>query len=231
MTSITKFIAPAVLAMTAALAAAPAAAQVQGAVATTDVTGAIIASTARATAYNEVSQTYSVQLQQQTAKNQELQEIYKVFDTNKDNQIDDAELAAAQSNPQFARAQVLEQEIAAVTNQIDGALIYAIQQIMEQIRPSVEQAATTKKVQMVLQPSAVIFAPPTIDITQEVVNVLNTRLPRVAISPPQDWRPTRNAAQMYEEVQQRLTAIAMVQQRQQQQQAQTQGSTEAPVGR
>ncbi len=230
MTRITRFIAPALLAASSAFAA-PAAAQVQGPIATVDITNAVVASTARATAYNQVTQTYSAQFEQEAAKTRELQEIYKVFDKNKDNQIDDAELAAAQKLPQFPRAQALEQEIAQINGQIESALVYAIEQIMAQMRPAVEQAATQKKAQIVLQPSAVIFAPNTIDITQDVVTALNTRLPSVGIVPPQGWQPSRASAQVYQEVQQRLTALAILQQRQQQQQGQPQGNAEAPVGR
>ncbi|MGY6552479.1 MAG: OmpH family outer membrane protein [Erythrobacter sp.] len=226
---ITKLLASATLAASAAVAV-PASAQVQGPIATVDVAGAVLASRARETAYSQVPQTYAQQIEQQAAKNRELQEIYKTFDTNRDNQIDDAELAAAQRSPQFPRAQALEQEIEQLNSQIEGALIYAVEQILQQIRPSVEQAAQQKKAQVVLQPNVVLYAPQNIDITQDVIAALNTRVPSVQITPPQGWQPSRAAAQVAQEVQQRLTTLAMMQQRQQQQQQQQQGG-EAPIGR
>jgi Skp family chaperone for outer membrane proteins len=231
MNTIKTFAIPAMLVAGASLAA-PAAAQVQGPVATVDITNVIVASNARAAAYNQVPTTYSVQLEQERTKTAELQEIYKVFDKNKDNQIDDAELAAAQKLPQYPRAQALEQEIGQLNAQVESGLMYAIEQIMGQMRPAIEQAAKQKKVEIVLQPSAVVFAPPAIDITQEVVNVLNTRLPTVAVVPPAEWQPSQRSAQMLQEVEQRLRVIAAIQQRQQQAQpGAAQGNSEAPVGR
>jgi Skp family chaperone for outer membrane proteins len=233
MKTIKSFAIPAMLAGAAALAA-PAVAQVQGPVASVDITNVIVASNARAAAYSQVPTTYAAQLEQERVKTAELQEIYKVFDKNKDNQIDDAELAAAQKLPQYPRAQALEQEIAQLSAQVEAGLMYAIEQIMGQMRPAVEQAAKQKKVEIVLQPTAVVYAPPAIDITQEVVNVMNTRLPTVTVVPPADWQPSQRSAQMLQEVEQRLRVIAAIQQRQQQGQpgaAPVQGNDEAPVGR
>lgn len=222
----------ALLAASAALAA-PAAAQVQGPIGTVDMTNAIVASNARASAYSQVATTYAPQMEAERTKTAELQEIYKTFDKNKDNQIDDAELAAAQKSPQYPRAQTLEQEIAALSAQVETGLMYAIEQIMMQMPQVIEQAARQKNVQLVLQPSAVVFAPPSADITQEVVNILNTRLPSVTVVPPADWQPTQRSAQLLQQVEQRLRAIAVLQQRQQQgqQQVQPAGNSEAPVGR
>lgn len=223
----------ALLAASAAFAA-PAAAQVQGPIATVDMTNAIVASNARAAAYNQVPTTYSAQIEAERTKSAELQEIYKTFDKNKDNQIDDAELAAAQKLPQYPRAQALEQEIAQLGAQVETGLMYAIEQIMTQMPQAIEQAAKQKNVQLVLQPSAVVFAPPAVDITQEVVNILNTRLPTVTVVPPADWQPTQRSAQLLQQVEQRLRAIAVLQQQRQQQgqqQGQPAGNSEAPVGR
>ena len=62
---------------------------------------------------------------------------------------------------------------------------------------------------------------------------LNTRLPRVSITPTQGWQPSRQGVQMFQEVQQLLVAANAMQRQQQQQQGQQQpqGSADAPVGR
>ncbi|ODS99737.1 MAG: hypothetical protein ABS49_07730 [Erythrobacter sp. SCN 62-14] len=233
MKTLKPFAIPAVLAASIAFAA-PAAAQVQGPIATVDMTNVIVASNARAAAYNQVPTTYATQIEAERTKSAELQEIYKIFDKNKDNQIDDAELAAAQKLPQYPRAQALEQEISQLSAQVEAGLMFAVEQIMGQMRPAIEQAAKQKKVEIVLQPSAVVFAPTTIDITQDVINALNARLPTVTVVPPADWQPSQRSAQMLQEVEQRLRVLAALQQRQQQAQsgaAPAQGNDEAPVGR
>ena len=233
MKTLKPFAIPAVLAASIALAA-PAAAQVQGPIATVDMTNVIVASNARAAAYNQVPTTYATQIEAERTKTAELQEIYKIFDKNKDNQIDDAELAAAQKLPQYPRAQALEQEISQLSAQVEAGLMFAVEQIMGQMRPAIEQAAKQKKVEIVLQPSAVVFAPTTIDITQDVINALTARLPTVTVVPPADWQPSQRSAQMLQEVEQRLRVLAALQQRQQQAQsgaAPAQGNDEAPVGR
>ncbi|MGY6635984.1 MAG: OmpH family outer membrane protein [Erythrobacter sp.] len=233
MKTLKPFAIPAALAASIAFAA-PAAAQVQGPIATVDMTNVIVASNARAAAYNQVPTTYATQIEAERTKTAELQEIYKIFDKNKDNQIDDAELAAAQKLPQYPRAQALEQEISQLSAQVEAGLMFAVEQIMGQMRPAIEQAAKQKKVEIVLQPSAVVFAPTTIDITQDVINALNARLPTVTVVPPADWQPSQRSAQMLQEVEQRLRVLAALQQRQQQAQsgaAPAQGNDEAPVGR
>lgn len=224
-----NILAPTMLAASVALAA-PAAAQVQGPVASLDVTRAVLGSQALSAAYTEIGQTYTEQASQIRAKTEERQAILRTFDKNNDNQIDDAEVAAAQNSPEFQKAQALENEITQLTNQINAVRIFAIEQILEQISPALQQVVTDKKLKLVLEPSAVLYSPPEADITEAVVTALNTRLPRVSTTPTQGWQPSRAGVQMFQEVQQ-LLATASAIQRQQQQQQQQQGTTEAPVGR
>lgn len=233
MKTITRLLAPVMLA-TAAVAAVPAAAQVQGPVAALDVTRTILGSSALATAYTEINQTYSSQNEQIRAKSEQRQTILRAFDRNSDNQIDDAELTAAQNSPQFRQAQTLEEEITQLTNQVNAARVFAIEQILEQMSPALQQVVNEKKIRLVLDPSAILFSPPEADITQAVVTALNTRLPRVSITPTQGWQPSRQGVQMFQEVQQLLMAANAMQRQQQQQgqaQQQPQGSADAPVGR
>lgn len=230
MTTIAKLFAPVLLA-TAAVVSAPAAAQVQGPIAALDVTRTVLGSSALSTAYTEINQTYAQQSEQIRTKSEQRQNLLRAFDRNSDNQIDDAELAAAQSSPQFQQAQTLEQEITQLTNQVNAARVFAIEQILEQISPALQQVVTEKKIRLVVDPSAILYSPPEADITQAVVTVLNTRLPRVAITPTQGWQPSRQGVQLFQEVQQLLLTANAMQRQQQAQQPQPQGSAEAPVGR
>jgi Skp family chaperone for outer membrane proteins len=223
MKPITKFLVPAILATSAAIAV-PVAAQVQGPIASVDISDTVFRSSAFATAYNQVSQTYSLQIEQRRQKGEERQALLKTFDKNGDNEVDDAELAAAQRLPQFARFQTLEQELAQLSAQIDGARVFAIEQILGQFPAAMEQVVAEKKIAVVIDPSMLIYGPAQIDISTAVANALNTRLPSVGIVPPQGWQPQRSSVQMYQEIQQMLMAVAM---QQAQQQAQQQGQQPA----
>jgi Skp family chaperone for outer membrane proteins len=234
MKTITRILAPAMLAASAVLAG-PVAAQVQGPIGSLDLSRTVLSSTALATAYNEVGQSYAAQFEQIRAKTEQRQTILRGFDKDSNNQVDDAELAAAQKTPQFKQLETLEQEINTLNNQVNAARIYAIEQILEQVSPALQQVVTDKKLKLVLEPSAIVFQPPEADITEAVVTVLNTRLPRVAVVPPQNWQPSRTGVQMFQEIQQMLATAQAIQRQQQQQQGQTpaqpQGNTDAPVGR
>lgn len=235
MKTITRIFAPAMLAAGAVLAA-PVAAQVQGPIGSLDLSRTVLSSTALATAYNEVGQTYSAQFEQIRTKSEQRQNILRGFDKDSNNQVDDAELAAAQKTPQFKQLETLEQEINALNNQVNASRIYAIEQILEQVSPALQQVVSDKKLKLVLEPSAIVFQPPEADITEAVVTVLNTRLPRVAVVPPQNWQPSRTGVQMFQEIQQMLATAQAIQRQQQAQQqgqapAQPQGGADAPVGR
>ena len=83
---------------TAALVAVPAAAQVQGNIATVNAPAVVINSNAFTTAYQQIATTYKPQIDAIQARQQESQTLLQQLDTNKDNQLDEAEQQAA-TNP------------------------------------------------------------------------------------------------------------------------------------
>lgn len=216
---------------TLALTAAPAVAQVQGNMATVNAPAAIINANAFATAYQQIGTTYKPQIDTIQARQQESQTLLQQLDTNNDNQLDEAEQQAAQNTPQAQRLQAIEQEVAQLSDQIESARVYAIEQILAQYRPSLEQVVQQLSIQVVLAPEAVVYAPPQANITQQVTAALNTRVPSVAIVPPQNWRPTRNSMAVYQQIQQTLAAAQAIQAQQQAAQQQQQPATQAPSGR
>jgi len=228
MTRLAKLLAPAGLVL-AATAALPAHAQVEGRMATVDVSRTIIGTTAFQTAYEQVNTTYASQNELRRTKAQERQTMLAKFDKNGDKQVDDAEQAAMQKSPDFAKLQTLEQEIQALNNQIDGARVYAVEQIILQYGSALQDVTTKQQIKVVIDPSSLLFAPPEADITQQVTTALNARVPAVGVVPPSGWQPSREGVQIYQEIQQRLALAAQLQQQQAaQQQA---GNTAAPVGR
>jgi Skp family chaperone for outer membrane proteins len=215
---------------TAAVLAVPASAQVQGNIATVNLPAAVINSSAFTDAYQRILETYKPQFDTIQARQQEIQTLLQPIDTNGDNNVDDAELQAAQGTAGFQRLQAIEQEVAQLNNQIEGARIYSVEQILLQYRPSLEQVTQQLNVQLVLTPESVIYAPPQVNITQQVTAALNTNVPSVAIVPPQNWRPSRNVLAVYEQIAQVL-AVLQAQQQAAAQAAQQQSTTQTPAGR
>lgn len=215
---------------TATVATAPASAQVQGNIATVNAPAAIINTNAFTTAYQQISTTYKPQIDTIQARQQESQTLLQQLDTNKDNQLDEAEQQAAQNTPQATRLQAIEQEVGQLTNQIEAARVYAIEQILTQYRPSLEQVVQQRQIQLVLSPEVVIYAPQAANITQQVTTALNAKVPSVQIVPPANWQPTRNAVALYQQIQQTLATAQAIQAQQQAAQAQQQ-NPQAPSGR
>ena len=215
---------------TATVATAPASAQVQGNIATVNAPAAIINTNAFTTAYQQIGTTYKPQIDTIQARQQESQTLLQQLDTNKDNQLDEAEQQAAQNTPQATRLQAIEQEVGQLTNQIEAARVYAIEQILAQYRPSLEQVVQQRQIQLVLSPEVVIYAPQAANITQQVTTALNAKVPSVQIVPPANWQPTRNAVAVYQQIQQTLATAQALQAQQQAAQAQQQ-NPQAPSGR
>ena len=213
----------------AAFVAVPAAAQVQGNIATVNAPAVIINSNAFTTAYQQIATTYKPQLDAIQARQQESQTLLQQLDTNKDNQLDEAEQQAAQNSPQAKRLQAIEQEVAQLTDQVEAARVYAIEQILAQYRPALEEVVQQLRIQVVLTPDVVVYAPQQANITQQVTTAVNAKVPSVAIVPPQNWRPTRNAVAIYQQIQQTLATVQAIQA--QQQQAAQQPTTKVPSGR
>lgn len=227
MTIFSKLIAPAAVAL-CAVAAVPAQAQVEGRIATVDISRAVLGTTAFQTAYEQVNTTYAQQNELRRTKAQERQTLLATFDTNGDKQVDDAELAAKQNSPQFTQLQTLEQEIQALTNQIDAARVYAVEQVILQYGAALQEVVTKQQIKVVLDPNSLLYVADGADVTAQITTALNAKVPSVGIVPPQGWQPARESVQLFQEIQQRLMAAQLMQQRQQQQQ---QGNPQAPAGR
>ena len=220
----TKTIAAAALAGTSM--AVPAAAQVSGNIGVVNAPATIAASTAMSNAFQQISTTYASQFTQIQQKQQQAQALLKQLDTNGDGNLDQAEQQAAQSAPQAQQIQTLEREVAQLTNQIDLARVYAVEQILQQYGASLQAVVAADNLQIVLSPDAVAWSSQAANINSKVVAQLNTRVPSVQIAPPQDWQPSQQAIAVYQQIQQILMIASARQQQsaaQQQAPAQTNG--------
>jgi len=212
-----------------ALAAMPAAAQVNG-IATADPATAIAASQARATAYQQISTTYATQLATVTARRQQAADLGKQLDTNQDGDVSEAELDTARraNNPVLGQIQAIQNEINTLTAPVADAQVYALEQILVRYNEAQQQVVTQKQINMILAPNAFVYRPDNADITGDITKALNTLVPSVSTAVPQGWEPQRQSVQLHQEVQQILLYSAVLQSQRQQQQQQTQ---QQPQGR
>lgn len=222
-----KIFTPALAAGLAAVAgmtavAAPAAAQVQG-IATANPTAVIFRSAARQAAYQQIQQTYSAQIQQAQALNTEINTLQTSLDTNKDNQLSEAELKANPSAVQQIQAK--EQQIATTTQPVALAQYYVIEQLINDYENARNQVVSDKKISMILSPDAIQYGPDSMDVTDAILAALDKRLPTVSASVPAGWQPRRDTVQTHQTLQQIALAAAQqaaARQQAQQQQGQTQ---------
>lgn len=194
---------------------APAAAQVNG-IATVEPAVAVASTTALQTGFQQISTQYASQRQTLEQHEQQRTQLLQQLDTNKDNQLSDAERQAA---PQATVTQIntLDQQIQQIQGPMTRARLYVISQILQQYGPSLQQVIADRKIQMVIAPDSVIYAPDAANVTNLVTTALNTRVPSVQVVPPEGWQPNQTTAQLFQEIQQLLMMAAMQQQQQPQQ--------------
>lgn len=202
----TKIFKPAIV---AALLAAPivytatASAQTASGIASVDPLFAIANSKAMKTGISQISTSYASYAPQIEAKNNEVVALLKQLDTNKDNQVSDEEEAAAQraKNPVLATIQAKQQELAKLQEPIILARYFVIETITGQYDGALKAVVAAKKLNLVLSPEAIVYAVPAANITQDVTNALDTRVPSVPITPPANWRPSsRQTIQLHEQI-------------------------------
>lgn len=196
-----KRIIAAMLAAPAALAfAAPAQAQVNG-IAYANPTTVVANSKAFAAANQQISTTYKSSFDQIKARRDALQKevepLLAQLDTNKDKNVTDDEIKAAQAakNPVLDRVKTAqtnaEQELARLTNPAARAELFAIEAILRQYEAAQMRVVTARKVGVVLSPEVFMYAPESADISSAITAELDKAVPSVSIAPPAGWQPAR----------------------------------------
>lgn len=207
MTKLTKLLAAGAT-LAAVSVSAPAAAQVAG-IATTSPEIVIARSAARNTAYQQIGTTYATQIQQIGTVRQEIQTLLKSMDTNNDNQLSDAERTAKPAV--VTQIQQKEQQIGTLSTPITLAQAYALDQLAREYDAARQTVISAKRIQIMLSPDAIQYAPPAVDVTNDIVTALNTRKPTVTTAVPAGWQPSREILQLQQAVQQILLAAAQQQ--------------------
>lgn len=211
----------------AAVAATPASAQVAG-IATSSPEAVIVRSQARINAYQQIEQQYAAQIQQVRTLRQEMGTLQQSLDTNKDGQLSQQELQANQAV--VTQIQQKEQAVAQATQPIVLAQSYAIEQLVNDYQNIQQQVINDKKIQIMLSPDAIQWAPDTVNVTDALVAVMNQRMPSVQTTPPAGWRPRQESLSLQQTVGQILLGVAQ-QAAAQAQQQQNQNQQQQPTGR
>lgn len=223
MNTATKMLLGTAVAAVAAIAT-PAIAQVNG-MATSSPEAVIVRSAARIAAYQTIDQTYATQIQQIRTLRQEMNTLQQSLDANKDGQLTEQEV---QANPSVVtQIQQKDEQAAQLTQPIALAQYYAIEQLINDYQNAQNQVLQQKKIQVLIAPDAVQFAPDGFNVTNDILKVLDTRLPTVSTTPPAGWQPRRETVATHQTVQQVLVAAAQ----QQAAAAQQQQQQQAPQGR
>jgi Skp family chaperone for outer membrane proteins len=172
--------------------AAPAAAQAK-AVAIADVRVAAARSNAFTVASQQIQTTYKAQLDQQETRGQTLQAemnvlIAKYNEEAKKTPQNQTTLQAAAKAVQDKR-QAASAELEQIGAPVELALAYVEDQISVRMNDAIKAAMTAKKVDLLLQPDAVLARENNVDLTDAVVVELNKILPNVTITPPAGYKP------------------------------------------
>lgn len=232
------FIAIALAAPAALAFAAPAQAQVTGSIATVDQLRAITASKAFTSSRQQISTTFKAALDQinarRTAAEAELQPLVMSLDANKDGQVSDAEIQAAQAakNPNVAKIQTARTNAARDINRLEQPIAmaeaYSAELILQQYEGAQNRVVQAKKIGVILAPNSFIYAPPSSDVTEAVTAELDKVLPTAPITPPANWQPQGQTVQFLETLNQILAEAGRARAAQQAQ-ARPAGAAPAPA--
>jgi Skp family chaperone for outer membrane proteins len=191
----------------------PATAQVNG-IATANPARAIAISQARQTAYQQISTTYASQVTALNTARQQSNTLKQQLDTNKDGQLSNEEVAAAQAakNPVLAQIQAADQQVETAQEPIARAQLFALEEILKQYEAAQQQVVSDKKISIIMSPDMLLYAPDSIDVTAAIAAALNTRVPAVSTTAPADWQPQRQTLALHQQVQELLIYNALLQQ-------------------
>lgn len=208
----------------ALLTAAPAVAQVQG-IATANPIAAIANSKAYTAASAQIATTHKTAIDQinarRTALDKELEPFYTQIDTNKDKEISEAEVNAAQAarNPALTSIKTAQDkaqaDIMRLSTPVIRAQLFALEKILENYGTAQTNVVNAKKIGVILQPSAFIYAPAAVDVTAALTTELDKVIPSVPSQPPANWNPSQQTVNTLEQISEYETRRAQAQQAQQ----------------
>lgn len=184
--------------------AAPALAQAK-AIAVADVRVAAARSNAFTVASQQIQTTHKATIDQQQARGQTLQAemnvlIAKYNEEARRSPQNQASLQAAAQAVQEKR-QSAGDELQRLGAPVELALAYVEDQISIRMNEAIRAAMTAKRIDLLLQPEAVLARENNVDITDSVVVELNRLLPSVTTTPPAGYEPGQLVQQRNQQLQ------------------------------
>ena len=134
----------------------------------------------------------------------------------------------ASNSPLIAQINAKQEEIAKLVQPIRAAQIFVVDSVDKSYLQALKDVVAANKINVVLAPDAVLWAPDAINITSKVTQRLDVLVPAVSITPPEEYSVSRRVMALYESVTQVLQARAM--RAMQQAQAQQAAQPQAPAG-
>ena len=216
--------------LSAAVVAVPASAQVSG-IATADAAVAVARTKALGQAYQQIGTQYAAATQQMQAKRKEINDINVQLDTNKDKELTQVELDAAikAKNPLLTQIDAKQKEMTQLQEPIVTAQLFVVESIAMKYAAAQQAVITAKKVNLILSPEAFVWAPDSVDVTSLITAELDKTVPSAAITPPANWRPSRQGAGLYQQIQQLFENAARAQAAQAQAAQPQPGQTAVPA--
>jgi Skp family chaperone for outer membrane proteins len=210
--------APAMLAV-----AAPAQAQVAG-IATAnpiDIMTRAKAFTAADRALETANRPILSQMEARQTKYQaDARPLLTTIDTNKDGDVSEAEAAAANTrkDPNLQKLVQLQgqfnEDIRRLQLPAVLAEAYAYEKILELYDAAQLRVVTARKISVILQPSAVLYGPDAVDVSDAILAEID-KTATVATTPPAGWQPQQRTIQFQTQINELKRRVAAIRQQQQ----------------
>lgn len=177
----------------APMTVAPAFAQSRTGIAFADLEGAIRKSNAMATAAQQIQTTYKAQIDQHGSRAATLQAELDVMTARMREEAGKATPNQATlqtlNKERQDKTQAAQRELAQIESPYALAATYAQEQIQLRLDDAVKAAMAAKKIDLLLNPQAVLVGQGSSDITDAVVVELNRLVPTVSTAVPQGYQP------------------------------------------
>ncbi|MFV0643000.1 MAG: OmpH family outer membrane protein [Sphingomonadaceae bacterium] len=183
------------LAATPMLAAPVMAQQIVKGIGVVSMPAVVANSQAYKTAEQQRQTTYKAQIDQAEARRQQvaaqLQPMVDKFNADRQAASPNQQALQQQANQIAQLRQSAQDELVRMLQPVALSQAYVDEQIQDQLTAAVQNAAKKKSVTLILDPTqgAIIYADAGYNMTQDVINELNTLLPSAQIVPPQGWEP------------------------------------------
>ncbi|MXO74415.1 OmpH family outer membrane protein [Altererythrobacter aerius] len=176
------------------IVATPVSAQIVKGIGVVSLPAVVANSNAYKTAETQRPVTYKAQIDQAEARrlaiSNQLQPLVTKYNNDQRANPNNASLAQQAAAIQQI-SQAGQNEIQQLVAPVALSRAYVTEQIEDKLDAAVQNAARKKNIQLILDPSsgAVLYADAAYNITQDVLNELNTLLPSAQLVPPQGWVP------------------------------------------